>query len=83
MEALAEGLRERGEFDSSEGDKVHLALNTLRHLFALCVTAADERVRTQASEIAKRVQEETGEKVEVAYVDQGYTGENTADNTHS
>jgi transposase len=31
------------------------------------------------SELAKRVQEETGETVEIAFVDQGYTGENAAD----
>jgi transposase len=45
----------------------------------LCVTAADEQDRAQVSELAKRVQEETGETVEIAFVDQGYTGENAAD----
>jgi transposase len=39
----------------------------------------DEQDRAQVSELAKRVQEETGETVEIAYVDQGYTGENAAD----
>jgi transposase len=43
------------------------------------VTATDEQDRAQVSELAKRAQEETGEKVEIAYVDQGYTGENAAD----
>jgi transposase len=56
-----------------------LAVDTLGHLLALCVTAADEQDRAQVSELAKRVQEETGETVEIAYVDQGYTGENAAD----
>ena len=51
----------------------------LGHLLASCVTAADEQDRAQVSELAKRVQEETGETVEIAYVDQGYTGENAAD----
>ena len=51
----------------------------LGHLLALCVTAADEQDRAQVSELAKRVQEEAGETVEIAYVDQGYTGENAAD----
>jgi transposase len=43
------------------------------------VTPADEQDRTQVDELAKRVQTETGETVEIAYVDQGYTGENAAD----
>jgi transposase len=52
-----------------------LAVDTLGHLLALSVTAADEQDRAQVSELAKRVQEETGETVEIAFVDQGYTGE--------
>jgi len=62
-----------------KGSKVHLAVDTLGHLLALRVTAADEQDRAQVSELAKRMQEETGETVEIAYVDQGYTGENAAD----
>jgi transposase len=62
-----------------KGNKVHLAVDTLGHLLALCVTAADEQDRAQVAELAKRVQAETGETVEIAYVDQGYTGENAAD----
>jgi transposase len=62
-----------------KGNKVHLAVDTLGHLLALCVTAADEQDRDQVAELAKRVQEETGETVEIAFVDQGYTGENAAD----
>jgi transposase len=62
-----------------KGSKVHLAADTLGHLLALCVTAADEQDRAQVSELAKRAQEETGKMVEIAFVDQGYTGENAAD----
>lgn len=62
-----------------KGSKVHLAVDTLGHLLALRVTAADEQDRAQVSELAKRVQDETGETVEIAFVDQGYTGENAAD----
>jgi transposase len=62
-----------------KGSKVHLAVDTLGHLLALCVTAADEQDRAQVSELAKRMQEETGETGEIAFVDQGYTGENAAD----
>jgi transposase len=72
----------RGGYDGAKrrkGSKVHLAVDTLGHLLALSVTAADEQDRAQVSELAKRVQEETGETVEIAFVDQGYTGENAAD----
>src|SRR5215204_781738 len=62
-----------------KGNKVHLAVDTLGNLLALCVTAADEQDRAQVAELAKRVQAETGETVEIAFVDQGYTGENAAD----
>ena len=62
-----------------KGNKVHLAVDTLGHLLALCITAADEQDRAQVAELAERVQAETGETVEIAYVDQGYTGENAAD----
>jgi len=62
-----------------KGNKVHLAVDTLGHLLALCVTAANEQDRAKVAELAERVQSETGETVEIAYVDQGYTGENAAD----
>jgi transposase len=62
-----------------KGNKVHLAVDTLGHLLALCVTAADEQDRAQVGELAQRLQAETGETVEIAFVDQGYTGENAAD----
>ena len=48
-----------------KGSKVHLAVDTLGHLLALCVTAADEQDRAQVSVLAKRVQEETGETVKI------------------
>jgi transposase len=58
-----------------KGSKVHAAVDTLGHLLALKVTAADEQDRAQVAELTEAVREVTGEKVEVAYVDQGYTGE--------
>jgi transposase len=58
--------------------KVHAAVDTLGHLLALHVTAADERDRAQVDKLAEAVQEITGESIELAYVDQGYTGENAA-----
>jgi transposase len=58
-----------------KGSKVHLAVDTLGHLLALHVTAANEQDREQVGKLAKAVQKETGKSVELAYVDQGYTGE--------
>jgi transposase len=45
---------------------------------ALRVTAASEQDRAQVKELAAQVQAATGENVEVAFVDQGYTGEQAA-----
>src|SRR6266516_73817 len=56
------------------GSKVHLAVDTLGYLLALHVTAADAQDRAQVEEMTKRIQAETGESVQVAFVDQGYTG---------
>lgn len=61
------------------GSKVHVAVDTLGHLLALKVTPANEDDRTQVEALCQEVQEATGENVEVAYVDQGYSGENAAE----
>ena len=58
-----------------KGSKVHLAVDTLGHLLALLVTAADEQERAQVAALAGKVQEATGGSVGLAYVDQGYTGD--------
>jgi transposase len=64
-----------------KGSKVHMAVDTLGHLLALTVTPANEQAgtpvweRAQVAELAKRVQEATGDSVTLAYVDQGYTGQ--------
>jgi transposase len=58
-----------------KGSKVHAAVDTLGHLLALKVTPANEQERAQVADLIKEVQEATGENVEVAYVDQGYTGQ--------
>jgi transposase len=60
------------------GSKVHIAVDTLGHLLALVATAADTQDRAQVDELCRRVQEATGDAVEVAFVDQGYTGAITA-----
>jgi transposase len=61
-----------------KGSKVHAAVDTLGNLLALHVTAADAQERDQVGELAAAVPEATGETVEVAYVDQGYTGDEPA-----
>ena len=58
-----------------KGSKVHAAVDTLGLLLALKVTPANEQDRVQVGALAAQVQEVTGETVELAYVDQGYTGE--------
>jgi transposase len=72
----------RGGFDGHKkrkGSKVHLAVDTLGHLLALRVTPANEQDRAQVAELAKAVQSVTEEKVQVAFVDQGYTGQDPLD----
>ena len=61
-----------------KGSKVHMAVDTLGHLLALHVTPADEQDRDQVAVLAEAVQEVTGESVELAFVDQGYTGDDAA-----
>ena len=62
-----------------KGSKVHAAVDTLGHLLALHVTAASEQDRAQIDRLAEEVQQITGRSVELAYVDQGYTGQTAAD----
>lgn len=61
-----------------KGSKVHAAVDTLGNLLALHVTPADEQDRAQVARLAAAVQAATGQTVELAYVDQGYTGERPA-----
>jgi transposase len=61
-----------------KGSKVHLAVDTLGHLLSLHVTPASEQDRAQVGQLAQAVQEETGQSVELAFVDAGYTGEQAA-----
>jgi transposase len=62
-----------------KGSKVHIAVDTLGHLLALTVTPADQGDRDQVAALAAQVQQVTGNTVEIAYVDQGYTGPNAAE----
>jgi transposase len=72
----------RGGYDGAKrkkGSKVHAAVDTLGHLLALLVSPANEQERAWVGELAEAVQEATGESVELAYVDQGYSGERPAE----
>jgi transposase len=73
---------ERAGYDGykrTKGSKVHAAVDTLGHLLALKVTPANEQERAQVADLVADVQTATGEHIEVAFVDQGYTGEEPAE----
>jgi transposase len=68
----------RAGYDGSKrrnGSKVHMAVDTLGHLLAVHVTPANEQERDQVAVLSQAVQEVTGESVELAYADRGYTGD--------
>ncbi len=73
---------DRGRYDGHKkrkGTKLHLAVDTLGQFLALVVTPADAQDRELVRELAAAVQEVTGDSVEVAFVDQGYTGQAAED----
>lgn len=61
-----------------KGSKLHMAVDTLGHLLALHVTPANADDRAEVERMAKTIQAATNESVEIAFVDQGYTGERPA-----
>ena len=72
---------ERAGYDGHKhkrGSKVHMAVDTLGLLLALVVTPANEQERRQVEQLAQKFQAVMGQSVEIAFVDQGYTGENAA-----
>jgi transposase len=76
---------DRAGYDGAKkknGSKVHVAVDTLGNLLALKVTAANEQEREQVAELAAKMQEVTGGTVQIAFVDQGYTGDNAAQQAH-
>ncbi len=76
----------RGGYDGAKkkkGSKTHIAVDTLGNLLALIVTPADQQDRSQVEELTKKVQDATGKNVEIAFVDQGYTGEDAAKQAES
>ena len=55
-----------------------MAVDTLGYLLVARVTPANEQERDQVADLAEAVQQITDQTVEIAYVDQGYTGEAAA-----
>ena len=73
---------ERAGYDGAkrkQGSKLHLAVDTLGHLLALHVTPASAGDRAEVGRMAEAVQAATGTSVKLAYVDQGYDGEKSAE----
>lgn len=61
-----------------KGSKLHLAVDTLGHFLAMHVTPANADDRAEVGRMTKAIQAATEQNVEVAFVDQGYTGERPA-----
>lgn len=61
-----------------KGSKAHIVVDTLGYPLALSVTPASEDERTQVETLATQVQAATGDHIEIAYVDSGYTGPDPA-----
>jgi transposase len=61
-----------------KGSKLHMVVDTLGMLLTLKVTAANEQERAQVEDLCGEVQALTSGEVEIAFVDQGYTGETPA-----
>ena len=62
-------------YKRKKGSKTHMAVDTLGHLMALHVTPANEQERAQVGVLCEAVQQVTGQTVELAWADEGYTGE--------
>ena len=72
----------RAGFDGAKkrkGSKVHAAVDTLGQLLALKVTPANAQDRAQVGELTQAMQEATERSIKVAFVDQGYTGQEPAE----
>lgn len=57
-----------------KGTKIHLVVDTLGQLVTLLSSPANQQDRAQVEELCRAAQETTGGMIEVAFVDQGYTG---------
>ncbi len=66
-------------YKRKKGSKVHIAADTLGHLLALVVTAANEQECAQVEVLVEQVQAATEQSVELAYVDHGHTEKKAAE----
>ncbi|BAV63064.1 IS5 family transposase [Sphingobium cloacae] len=76
------GSGERAGYDGGKrkkGSKIHMAVDTLGHLLALHVTPASAEDRGEVDRRTRTIQIVTGDHVDIARVDQGYTGARAAD----
>jgi len=73
---------QRAGYDGAKrkkGSKIHMAVDTLGHLLALHVTPATDQDRGEVGQLTEELQEACCESVKLAFVDQGYTGENASE----
>lgn len=71
----------RASYDGAKrkrGSKLHIAVDALGHLLALHVTPANHDDRAEMDRLAEAIQIATDQSVELAYADQGYTGDRAA-----
>jgi transposase len=74
LQSTSDSVHRAGS-DGKKRSEIQIVVDTLGHLLALHMTPADRQDRTQVKWIAKVVQCATGRNVELAYVDQSFTGE--------
>lgn len=70
-------------YKRKKGSKIPMAVDTLGLLLAIHITPANEQERAQVQELAEAVQAATHGSVNMAFVDEGYTGEQPAQAAHA
>jgi transposase len=63
----------------TNGSKVHLSTDTIGNPLAVVVSTADTQDRAEVDELSEKTQIATGNSVQKAWVDQGYTGKAAAE----
>jgi transposase len=66
-------------YKRKKGSKAHVAVDTLGHLLAVAITPANEQERAQVGQLCAQIQEAAHQQVKIAFVDQGYTGQDAAE----
>ena len=61
------------------GSKVHIAVDTLGNLLDVVISKGSEQERAQVGELTEHLKGLTDGEVEIAFVDQGYTGPKAAE----